>query len=165
MKTPFSIAVWAVLASVIVKMLVYVTGNQFTSIGRFSIFINIFIVMLAVFLGIREHKKVVGSSSTYLEDVKVGMKAASWFAILLSIFVYVYYNYIDTEYFSILLEQRMETAAAQEDVDLTKVREAGQAFLSPFFQTTITLVGFVLIGAFYSALIAFFMRKMKGFGH
>lgn len=164
MKTPFSIAVWAVLASVIVKMLVFISNNQFTQIGRYSIFINIFIIMIAVFLGIREYKRQMGNRSTYLEDFKHGMKTAAWFAILLSIFVYCYYSFIDTEYFPQLLQQRLELAESQ-NFDVEKARETGEIFLSPFFQTTITLMGFILLGAFYSALIAFFVRKMKGFGH
>lgn len=164
MKSPFSIAVWAVLASVIVKMLVFVTGNQFSDIGRYAIFVNIFIIMIAVFWGIREHKKNVGNQSTYLEDVKEGMKTASWFAIILSVFVYCYYNYIDTKYFAIRLQENLELAESQ-NMDVEKARETGEIVLSPFFHTTMTLIGFILMGAFYSTLIAFFMRKMKGFGH
>lgn len=164
MKSPFSIAVWTVFASVLVKILVFVSENQFTKIGKYSIFINIFLVMLAVFLGIREHKKIYGKHSSYLEDFKAGMKTASWFAILLSIFVYFYYNFIDITYFSTLIEQRVSLAESQ-NIDVAKVRETGEAILNPFFQTTVTLLGFIILGAFYSGLIAFFVRKMKGFGH
>lgn len=164
MKTPFSIAIWAVLASVLVKMLVFISHNQFTKIGTYAIFLNIFFIMIAVFLSIREYKKEFRSTSSYFEDFKIGMKATAWYAILLSVFVYCYYSFIDASYFSTLLESRMELAR-ESGVDLEQARATGEVVLNPFFQSTITLVGFLLLGAFYSALISFFMRKMKGFGH
>lgn len=164
MKTPFSIAVWTVLASIVVKMLVYLTNNQFTDIGRYAIFLNILFIMSAVFLSIREFKKSRGATSDYIEDFKIGMKAAAWYAILLSVFVYTYYSYIDSSYFPTLMESRMELAK-EAGVDVKQAKDTAVVVLNPFFQSTITLVGFLLMGAFYSALISYFVRKMKGFGH
>lgn len=164
MKTPFSIAVWTVLASVIVKMLVFISNNQFTDIGRYAIFLNIFFIMTAVFWSIREFKKLQGSTSSFIDDFKIGMKAAAWYAILLSVFVYFYYSTIDSSYFPTLMQSRMELAK-EAGVDMNQAKATAEVVLSPFFQSTITLIGFLLMGAFYSALITYFMRKMKGFGH
>ena len=57
------------------------------------------------------------------------------------------------------------SAEISEQINIEQVRQTGEFVLSAFFQSTITLIGFIILGSFYSSLIAFFLRKIKGFGN
>lgn len=164
MKSFISIATWMVGLSVLLKLAVFFSATQFETFGRFAIFGNIFFLLLGIFFGLRLHKQKVLSKSSYLEDFKAGMRVAAYYALFMSAFVFLYYNYIDPDYFEIRLAKQLEIAR-ENQMDLEQVKKTGAFFLSPFFQTTISLLGFLLLGSFYSAILAFLMRKMKGFGH
>ena len=164
MKSFFSIALWMVGLSVLLKLLVFFTGSQFDAFGRFAIFGNIFFLLFGIFLGLRLHKQKVLSASTFIDDFKAGMNVAAYYAILMSAFVYLYYTFIDPDYFDIRLAKQLDIAK-ENGMNLAEVKKTGAFFLSPFFQTTISLLGFLLLGSFYAAILSFLMRKMKGFGH
>lgn len=149
--------------SILLKMSIYFSGSQFSTFGRFGIFGNIFFLLTGIFLGIRLFKKI-NSKTKFIEDFKAGMRIAAYYAIFMALFVYVYYKFIDPGYFSIRLSNQLELAAEQ-GMNLEQVKKTGEFFLNPFFQTTITLMGFLLLGSFYAAMLSFLMRKMKGFGH
>ncbi len=163
-RTPFSIAVWMVLISILLKMGVFLTSNQFTEYGQVAVFGNIFFLLTGIFLGIRLHKRVKLSTSSFIDDFKAGMKVAAYYAILMAAFVFIYYSFIDYSYFDLKLAKQIEVATEQE-MNIEQVKQTGEFVLSPFFQTTISLIGFILLGSFYSAILTFLMRKVPGFGH
>ena len=166
MKSNFSIVVWMMVVSVLLKMLVYAGGYQFTNYERFAIFGNIFVLMTGIFLGIRLHKKTIQQKTEFLADFKAGMRVAAMYAIFMSLFVYIYYSFIDSSYFATKLQNQLQLAEESGgDIDLNQIKQTGEFVLSPFFQTTITLIGFLLLGTFYASLITFFMRQVRGFGH
>lgn len=167
MKTPTSIAVWMVLISIVLKLFVFITSNQFTDIGQVAVFGNIFFLLTGIFLGIRLFKKTQLSketASSFIDDFKAGMKVAALYSVMMAAFVYIYYSFIDISYFDIKLAKQIEMAQEQ-NMNLEQIKTTGEMVLSPFFQTTITLIGFILLGSFYSSILAFLMRKFPGFGH
>ena len=166
MKSPFSIVVWMMVVSVLLKMIVYSQLWQFTSYEQIAILGNIFVLMTGVFLGIRMFK-VKHTQTSFPQDFKAGMRIAALYAIAMTAFVYTYYAVIDASYFDTKLENQI--ALAQENnlklegeegkIDLNQVRQTGEVVLSPFFQSTVTLLGFLLLGSFYSGILSFLMRK------
>lgn len=167
MKTPLSIAVWMVLISIVLKLFVFLTSNQFTDVGQIAVFGNIFFLLTGIFLGIRLFKKAQlqkTKGSTFIDDFKAGMKVAALYSVLMAGFVFVYYSFIDPSYFDIKLAKQIEVAQSQ-DMNIEQVKATGEFILTPFFQTTITLIGFILLGSFYASILAFLMRKFSGFGH
>ncbi len=164
-KSSFSIAVWFVLLSVILKMIVFVMALQFTKVDLFMSLGYVFFLMTAIFIAIRRHKIQFGSSSTFGEDFKAGMKVTAFYAILMSVFLYAYYTYIDPDYFTIMLQQKVAEAEVAGNTNIEQIKQAGQNVLSPYFQSTASLVIFMLVGGAYSLLITYLVRKMKGFGH
>jgi glucan phosphoethanolaminetransferase (alkaline phosphatase superfamily) len=172
MKTNFSIVVWMMVVSVLLKMLVLAMNWQFTDYERLAIFGNVFILMTGVFLGIRIYKKQ-NQNTSFPQDFKAGLRVAAMYAIFMAAFVYTYYAVIDAGYFDLKLEHQIESAlehnqdpANKENlINIEQVRQTGEFVLSPFFQSTITLIGFILLGSFYAGILAFLMRKLRGFGH
>ena len=99
-----------------------------------------------------------------MADVKAGIKVAGMYAVLMSLFVYLYYSFIDPSYFPLKIEEQMrlleESGRASGD-ELVKSRETAQFILAPYFQSTVTLILYLLLGTFYSSIITFFVRKVR----
>lgn len=150
--------------SILFKMAVYFNGLQWQTFDQIARFANIFILMSGVFFAIRLHKMGANEATPYIEDFKAGLRIAALYAIAMSAFLYLYYAFIDPNYFSeIIFDPQFE-----EDVDAEtrqKVKEGGEFVKSAFFHSTISLTGFLLLGSFYSAMIAFLVRKVRGFKH
>jgi hypothetical protein len=162
MKSTFSIAVWMMVVSVLLKMITYSNDWQFTDYERIAIFGNVFVLMTGVFLGIRLFKKNTPGKTNFFDDFKAGMRVAAMYAALMTAFVYLYYSTIDPTYFDLKLKKQL-VVANENGMDLEQVRNTGEFVLSPFFQSTITLIGFLLLGSFYSGIITFLVRKLRGF--
>jgi amino acid transporter len=151
--------------SFLLKLSVYFNSLQFSTFENVALFANIFVLMTGVFFGIRLFKSQQKEATSYIDDFKAGMRIAAVYALLMSIFLYVYYAHIDPTYFEIKLQNQLEAAQNQENIDLAKAQEMGEFILSPYFQSTVSLLGFLILGSFYSALIAFLVRKFSGFRH
>ncbi|MFT7085977.1 MAG: hypothetical protein ACJAV5_001700 [Vicingaceae bacterium] len=163
MKTHFSIVVWMLVVSMSLRMLIYVQNWQLTSLEYIYFFGNPFIMMIGIFLGIRLYKQLNERKTSFLSDVKAGMKVAAMYAVLMAAFAYLYYSLIDSEYLVLKLETQIQTAIENgaNEGNVIKHRENGSFFLSAYFMSTITLVGFIILGTFYSSLITFFVRKAR----
>ena len=163
MKTHFSIVVWMLVVSMSLRMLIFIQHWQFTSWEYLYFFGNPFIMMTGIFLGIRLFKQLNESKTSFLADLKAGMKVAGMYAVLMAAFAYLYYSFIDSEYLIMKLESQIQIVIKNgaNQGDVLKHRENGRFFLSAYFMSTITLVGFIILGTFYSSLITFFVRKVR----
>lgn len=152
------------VVSIFMKMTIFAANLQFTGYERIYFFGNLFVIMIGVFLGIRLFKNISPDKTGFLADVKAGIKVAGMYAVLMSLFVYLYYSFIDSSYFPLKIEEQMrlleESGRATGD-ELVKSRETAQFILAPYFQSTVTLILYLLLGTFYSSLITFFVRKVR----
>ena len=131
MKTNFSIVVWMMVFSVLLKMLIYFFKLQFTGYERAAMFGNIFILMTGVYLGIKLFKNTESAKTAFLEDLKAGMRITSLYALFMTAFVYVYYSNIDTTYFQQKLANQL-VLAEQNGLDVANIKQTGEFVLSPF---------------------------------
>ncbi|MEQ8907564.1 MAG: DUF4199 domain-containing protein [Vicingaceae bacterium] len=161
MKSNISIVVWMMVVSVLLKLIVYSQAWQFTDYEKIAIFGNVFVLMTGVFLGIRLFK-MQHKQTSFPQDFKAGVRVAALYAIAMTAFVYTYYAIIDPTYFDIKLEKQV-ALAKESGMNLEQVKETGKFVLSPFFQSTVTLIGFLLLGSFYAGILSFLMRKFPGF--
>ena len=116
--------------------------------------------MWGIYAGIRLFKKQAVQKTVYLQDVKAGMRVASLYALLMSGFVYLYYSQIDMDYFKVKMAERIDLAL-QQGVDIEQAKKSMNLVFTPFFQSTITLIGFLILGSFYSAMLSFLVRKLS----
>ena len=163
MKTHFSIVIWMLAISMLMKMIVFMMGWQFTGYEKIYFFGNLFVIMTGVFLGIRLFKSLTPNKTTFIADLKAGMKVVGMYAVLMSFFVYIYYSYINPSYFDVKLNDQLNLAenAGITGKDLQQRKETGKFVLSPYFQSTVTLILYLLLGTFYSSIITFFVRKVR----
>lgn len=151
--------------SILFKLMVFLNGLQFETFDKIGRFANIFILMTGVFFAIRLYKVNVKESSSYLDDFKAGMRVASLYAVGMAVFLYFYYEFIDTAYFESRIGMIKSVNSDNPDFDPAKAREMLEFVYSAFFNSTVSLLGYLLLGSFYSALIAFLVRKFSGLQH
>jgi len=163
MKTHFSIVVWMLVVSMSLRMLVFIQNWQFTKWEYFYFFGNPLVMMTGIFVSIRLFKQLSKSKTSFIADVKCGMKVAGMYSVLMALFAYLYYSYIDSDYLISKLNSQIQTAIENgaTESNVIKHRENGDFFLSAYFMSTVTLVGFIILGTFYSSLITFFVRKVR----
>lgn len=155
------------LVAIVAKLLLFLMHLEQEQMAMFTIFVNLFVILVGTFFSVRTHR-ASNPNSDMKADVKSGMKSATMFALCLSVFTWIYYTYIDTHYFPLLIEDRvemaMEAAADNPEIDVENVRKTGEVWFSPRTHSTITLFGLTITGALYSFFIALLMRKVPGFG-
>ena len=163
MKTHFSIVVWMLVVSMSLRMLVFIQNWQFTKWEYFYFFGNPLVMMTGIFVSIRLFKQLSKSKTSFIADVKSGMKVAGMYSVLMALFAYLYYSYIDSDYLISKLNSQIQTAIENgaTESNVIKHRENGDFFLSAYFMSTVTLVGFIILGTFYSSLITFFVREVR----
>jgi len=163
MRTHFSIVVWMLVVSMSLRMLVFIQNWQFTKWEYFYFFGNPLVMMTGIFVSIRLFKQLSKSKTSFIADVKSGMKVAGMYSVLMALFAYLYYSYIDSDYLISKLNSQIQTAIENgaTESNVIKHRENGDFFLSAYFMSTVTLVGFIILGTFYSSLITFFVRKVR----
>lgn len=164
-KNKRSILASMLAISILFKMAVYFNGLQgetFDQIGRFA---NIFVLMTGVFFAIRLFKSQEEKPTAYLDDFKAGMRISALYALGMAAFLYLYYEFIDPQYFDLYMKGSESSDLELEGEELEKAQETIAFAKSAYFNSTISLIGFLILGSFYSALIAFLVRKFSGFRH
>ena len=155
------------LASVIVKIALFKIGIEIQKGITYVAFFNLLVISVGVFFGIRQFKILHPQPTGFKDEVKAGMRTCALYAIMMVVFIYVYYNNIDINAFPYLVQSRMDMAQSAIDqgheVDLVNVRQFAEFIFSPKTHATITLFGFLVAGVIYSLLISFFMRKFPGY--
>lgn len=170
MKSPLSISLFCALIYIILKLVVFNLGK---SVDLFVplILVNIMLILIAVIFGLRAFKKQQKTPEyNFAEDLKCTMRCASLYAIIISGFVYLYYSTIDKN-FTEQVKERQLTKITQEDFEEMKkkdpvvlkgknlddvkkqIKDDTNLFSSPFMTMTMTLVGLMMIGFFYSLLV------------
>lgn len=109
MKTSVKVALSVSLVWIIINLIIYLIGfsREFFAIG---ILLNIFFLLASIAVGLflsRKEKKF--AETLFLEDFKVAMQSGIIYAIIISGFLYVYHNNIDTSIRQSLTDARIES--------------------------------------------------------
>lgn len=193
LKSSLSVAVYAALAALVLKLGVFAMDAQHGGMERYIFMIYMLIMLVAVFFGIRQFKIKSESTTTYQQDFKAGLSVATYFAIIVGVFTYYYYSRIDPDFFEIKYtenikpfeEDVMQKAIAYKeamtkDLPAQKMQEivaakekaiegyknyyiGSRIMFTPTQQFTLTLMWLMFLGLIYSAMTAFFIRKFPGY--
>jgi len=98
------------------------------------------------------------------------MKSAAVYALIMAVFLFVYYKFIDTEYFSKRIADNINTLKSidisladstnnklgliNRDAMIENQINTAKMVFSPFYNSTFSLLGFLITGGIYSFLIA-----------
>ena len=152
------IAGYMTVVAIIAKLLFFLLNLPQQTMAISAMFTNLLVVLVGSFFAVR-HYKISNATSNIKSEIKAGMRSTTMFALFISLFVYIYYSYIDTHYFPNMIAERVALAAENPEVDLDQVRTTGEMLFSPKIHASITLFGLTIIGAIYSIVLALLMRK------
>jgi hypothetical protein len=112
------------------------------------------------------------SKTKFVEDFKYGMKSVALTALIVSFFTLGFYEYLDPEYMPNRIAERVSNAEKNIDLarimnpmKLTKIemvqneKKFAEMIFSPFSHSVISLFIFLILGALYSAIITFAVRR------
>lgn len=85
------------------------------------------------------------------------MKVTSVFALIIAAFTYVYYAFIHPSYFE---NMRATRIAAAPEAQVEAITSNVEFIFSPFIHSTITLMGLMVIGFFYTIILVLILRAV-----
>ena len=145
--------------AIVTKLLLFYLAIGDEQQKKIIILFHLLFILLSVFFSI----KSVANKNFFLENFKAGSKAALVYAISISIFVFVYYSFIDAGYFVSMQNEIIKTQIVNAKVnEVESIKKNIQAFFTVFNYTTITLTGFIVIGVLFSVIISIVKKYANG---
>ena len=157
----FRISGYMVVVAIVAKLILFLLNVPQQTMAMSSMFVNLLVVLVGSFFAVRYYK-IKNPNSDIKSEIKAGMRSTTVFALFVSLFVLVYYNYIDTHYFANMIDERVLLAAENPEADLDQVRKTGELLFSPKIHASITLFGLTIIGALYTIVLVLLMRRFYG---
>jgi|ERR1035437_3904616 uncharacterized membrane protein (DUF106 family) len=162
MKSSLKYSLLAAFLVITTKLIVFYTHSQFTNFGIFSGLTSLFLIIVPLFLAIKDKRdKDPGGFITLKEVMKTGLFVAVVAGLLNSVFIFFYYRFIDHETLSELIEQTQsvmhKAKTSQSEIDVTIINL--QEFYSPFKQATGVLTGVLVAGIILSFVCSTFLVK------
>ncbi|MFZ1322275.1 MAG: DUF4199 domain-containing protein [Ignavibacteria bacterium] len=155
--TSFVFFVWMVLVYTIIV-------PNFYGAGEFIMFVSVFIPTIGIFFGIKERRdKSNFGHITYREAFRTGIVITFIISVMIVIFTYVYYEFINPDYVNFLIaksEQSMisdNVPREQINAALTVTRYQFSLNVQIIQQLLFVLIG----GSVISAVLAFLLKKEK----
>ena len=169
----------AVIYIVFELAIVFLGYSHNENVHVFAFGVNTFTLLVAVAYSVLSEfniQRAKGKGVSLLHDIKSGLRTVSVYAVIISMFIFSYYNWIDPEYPAIRRQQHLERtlnknfeeqaklkmAAAPEMYegksieDLRDENQAGiETYLQPSFKSivSITLFSLILLGMLYTFVI------------
>lgn len=160
MKATLKFALVFLSLYILVKLLFFYFNLQYGETGKYTAFANLLFIILCIFFCLLETKrKAQAVPSTFLQDVKTGASTAIYYAAFVAIFAYVYYKFIDVDFFPSKINETIEAAGQGSEVDKEQAKQFAEAIFSPFNHATITLLGMMCAGVVFSFFVTFVIRK------
>ncbi|UTW60800.1 DUF4199 domain-containing protein [bacterium SCSIO 12741] len=118
-------------------------------------------LLLAIYLGMRSYKRSQPEAG-FRHLFKSGMQGGAIFTLLVSAFGFVYYKWINPEYFLHRIESRVAEATqlGYSAEDIEKVRSTAEFIFSSVVDGTVSLIMFMLMSVLYSLTITVLFRRI-----
>lgn len=181
MKITFKVGLLVAAVWIAIKMVYHFIGFDATMIKQ-TIFINMFFCLIAVAGGLYLHKRETGfGGGDFLSDIKAAMGSGVLYAVLVSLFLYFYYEKINPNYNRIQIENVQnqidaklnteeglaEIRAQKEEFEVMSKEEIREKiFQGPksMFNATSTMsmsmLGMVVLATFYSIVVTAIFRNV-----
>ena len=168
-------AIW-----IAIKMIFFITGIAGHNLVPI-IFLNILCILLAISTGLYFQKRFSSEESSLLMDIKDGMTAGVPYAIIVSVFIFFYYNTIDPDFNKHqIAEAEMGIKKMVEDpVQLKQLRatnaefevmtdeeiynsivQGPENFYNPKSTMIVSLLALLMLATLNSILISIIYRKV-----
>lgn len=165
---------------ILIKMVFFWTGSLNYNIVP-AVLLNMLCLIAAIGVGLYLHKRKETEVGNALNDIKNAMTAAVPYILVVSVFIYFYYNNIDPEYNQHQLSEayteiqklldtpeglqqvrnsnpEFEVLTKEEIYD--KLKQGPEGFYNPTSTMTLSMLGLLVLGTMNSIFIAVIYRKV-----
>jgi hypothetical protein len=162
MKPETKAVVLILSLSVIWKNLLLLTGWVEGFLGKYPLLPILGFMLIGMFRAMEERRKISFPKGIPFKDAfRCGMSVNALFALVYSLFVYLYLNFLDSGFRQRFSLQRVEDMRKQNtpQADIDAWVQTSQQF--PFEMTWVlfTFIGVLVLGVFYAAIMARMMNK------
>lgn len=140
--------------------------NEYVYLVALNLLFIILSIVFALYYNYQKGNEIV----QFPDEMKVSMSSVGVYAILLSIFTFIFYKFIDVELIPSILDSIEATLPIDEDIILDRgiseeeyIQENmanAKKMISPFSLSTMMLVAVMATGLFYSLLLVFLRMKV-----
>ena len=180
MNSTLKIGVVFALLFCAVKYLIYIINPDAVSVTP-SILTNIFLLMVAVFVGLFVDKRQREEDTNAMLDIKTGLRAGLPYAVIVALFLYAFYSWINPEYnqhqiaeTSVVIDKMLNDPAELQklkdqnpEMELKSVEEirsdlmqGPQSIFTAGATSTLALLGMLVLGTLYSILVTAIFRTI-----
>lgn len=132
--------------------------------GDFSFFINMLLILVGVFIGLRLHYNDIEPPS-YAQLLKGALRIPVLLCVIIGVFGYIYLNKIDPNYLDLIIETRLEEGRelGYGEEDIARLKNNLTAVFNPSVYSTISFFGLMLMTLIYGAISTFLFQKIRVF--
>lgn len=171
LKNPNTIAIYLGLATIVFRLLI----ETFEWDWGIRIFPIILFILIVSFVGIRKLKSNSTEKLNFVSVFQSGMRPAMFYVIIISIFTFVFYQFLSPHFFERVMEIQIEenvaklkaTNTSDADIELYikgfRENKAFKEMFKPFTWTTMTLFALMILTAFYTFILTLVERKFPNF--
>ena len=145
-----------------IKLSVFFTHAQFISIGAYAPLIALTLIVIPLYFGIKNKRDQELNGFISLREVmKTGFFISFISSLLISVFIFIYYQYIDREIVThwIAEAQRLGVKENKSADEIKTAIETLTRFYSPFNQVTGVLTGVLGVGIVLSFILSSFLVR------
>jgi hypothetical protein len=159
-ETRFALFVFA--TAVIWRTGLYLSGLADSMLGNYPLLPIFGFLLVGMFRGINEGRKTdFPNGVPFLPAFKTGMSIAALFTMMYTLFIYVYINYLDSNFRGRYIANRIADLRKNKtpEIDITAWVKSAEKFPFENIWVLFTFIGLMVISVFYSAAIARMMAK------
>lgn len=157
MKKITNIAFLLALLPMIGKLAGFALGIPASDSQSYFILLHMLLLLIGVFVALRYQP----TDSSFLEDIKQGMKAVGAYSIANAIFLFFFYKTIDIAYFPNRIASMVaRTNDLPPGKTIEDIAATYEQFFTAFNWSTLSLLAWMLSGLLYTVLFTVLHRKV-----
>lgn len=165
LNNPYTVAIYLALITIILRLLL----DTFQLDNQYIVYVLMFIVLVISYLGVRKVHQQIPQVLPVVFSLKAGMRPGALYALIISVFTFVFYKWINPLFFSTMIEERaakikagaVEAGKSTHEIEaiLKGFYEFSEMVFSPVQWASFTLFGMIFLCGFYSFILALVARK------
>ncbi|HEX4888471.1 MAG TPA: hypothetical protein VFV37_10540 [Luteibaculaceae bacterium] len=146
-----------------VRIAMFSTGLNKPEYLQYIIFMHMLLVLLSVFFAARmsAYGSFESSDAKLKAELKAGIKGGLIYTAITAAMVFVYFSFIDINYFYLKQQQLIEGATREGAQNLDQVVKSVESFFTVGNWTTLTLLSYSML-TFIDALLLALVNKWMG---
>jgi|GEM_PF-4489360 len=139
---------------------IYYSHNQFTRVGLYSFLISLLFFFPVLFKAIKDKRdNELNGFMTLNTCMKTGMTVTIVCAMIMAVFYYVYFKFIDHEIIPFYMKEGEMAVKSNPKFKIEDIELAVNSMFSPFKQATVALIRYTIAGALFSFICSTFLVR------